>query len=143
MKIGGSYEPDHVLLRHWHRLVPDTKAAQSALNKQMKTMAEKTIENALALKEDLESKGIRSPVFAKICKVIVHRAKRLLPSTPLTKDINNFISPGMSPALRARDEQTYHPHLQNRIEDTLRYFEVEIERGLIPDAVLERLLIPG
>jgi serine/threonine-protein kinase HipA len=82
MKIGGSYEPDHLLLRHWHRLVPDTKAAQSALNKQMKTMAEKTIENALALKEDLESKGIRSPAFAKICKVIGHRAKRLLLSAP-------------------------------------------------------------
>jgi hypothetical protein len=37
-------------------------------------------------------------------------------------------------ALRAREEQMYHDHLQNRIEDTLRHLEVEIERGMIPEA---------
>jgi serine/threonine-protein kinase HipA len=78
MKIGGKYEPDDVFLRHWHRLIPDTKAAQSAMNKQLKTITESTIENALVLKETLEAKGLRSPVFADICQVIEDRAKGVI-----------------------------------------------------------------
>jgi len=78
MKIGGKYEPGDVFLRHWHRLVPETKTAQTAMNKRLKTMAESTIENALVLKETLEAKGLRSPVFADICKVIEDRAKDVI-----------------------------------------------------------------
>ncbi len=48
------------------------------MNKQLKTIAESTIENALVLKETLEHKGLRSPVFADICKVIEDRAGRVL-----------------------------------------------------------------
>lgn len=42
------------------------------MNKQLKTIAESTIENALVL-ETLEAKGLHSPVFADICKVIEKR----------------------------------------------------------------------
>jgi len=77
MKIGGKYEPNDVFLRHWHRLVPETKAAQSAMNKQLKAIAASTIENALVLKKTLEDQGLRSPVFANICKVIEDRAGRI------------------------------------------------------------------
>lgn len=78
MKIGGKYKPDDVFLRHWHRLVPETKAAQSAMNKQLKAMAISTIENALVLKETLEGQGLRSPVFSDICRIIDTRTKEMI-----------------------------------------------------------------
>lgn len=48
------------------------------MNKQLKTISECIIENALVLKEMLEGKGLRSPVFADIYKVIKMRAKRMI-----------------------------------------------------------------
>jgi serine/threonine-protein kinase HipA len=77
MKVGGKYQPDDVLLGHWHRLVPETKASQSALNKQLKAMAISTVENALLLKETLEAQGLSSPVFEKICALIRVNAERI------------------------------------------------------------------
>ncbi len=77
MKIGGKYKPRDIYLRHFHKLVPDTKAAQSALNKQIKTMAEKVRKNAAQLKADLERDGLLSSVFDEIIAVINERAKRI------------------------------------------------------------------
>ena len=77
MKIGGKYKPGDVCLRHWHRLVPDTKAAQSALNKQLKSMTEKIQENVILLKEQLKSDGIVSSVFDDIGILINRRVRRI------------------------------------------------------------------
>ena len=44
----------------------------------LQTITESTIENALVLKETLEAKGLRSPVFADICQVIEDRAKGVI-----------------------------------------------------------------
>lgn len=77
MKIGGKYDPDMIFLRHWHRLVPETKAAQSALNKRLNIMATDTQNKAYALKTELEALGIISSVFAEICAVITKRATRI------------------------------------------------------------------
>lgn len=77
MKIGGEYRPANVFLRHWHRLVPKTKAAQSAINKQLQAMATNTIEKSFALKKTLETQGLSSPVFAEICAIIEERAKNI------------------------------------------------------------------
>lgn len=78
MKIGSKYKPNEVMLRHWHGLVPDTKASKAALNKQLKTLAEKTLEESMALKESLENQGIYSPVFTHICKIIETRSRQIL-----------------------------------------------------------------
>jgi serine/threonine-protein kinase HipA len=78
MKIGGKYKPKDVYLRHFHRLVPDTKAAQSAMNRQIKTMTEKMMDAAPSLKTSLIKKGLASDVFDEIIAIIEERAKRLI-----------------------------------------------------------------
>lgn len=78
MKIGGKYKPKDVYLRHFHRLVPDTKAAQSAMNRQIKTMTEKMMDAAPSLKTSLIKDGLASDVFDEIITTIEERAKRLI-----------------------------------------------------------------
>ena len=78
MKIGGKYKPKDVFLRHFHRLVPDTKAAQSAMNRQIKTKTEKMMEAAPSLKASLIRDGLASDVFDEIIAIIEERAKRLI-----------------------------------------------------------------
>lgn len=77
MKIGGKYKPKDVYLRHFHRLVPDTKAAQSAMNRQIKTMTEKMMEAAPSLKTSLIAEGLESDLFDEIITIIEERAKHL------------------------------------------------------------------
>ena len=77
MKIGGKYEPKDVCPRHFHRLVPDTRAAQSAMNRQIKTMAEKMMEVAPSLATSLIKDGLASDVFDDIIAIIDERAKGL------------------------------------------------------------------
>ena len=77
MKIGGKYKPKDVYLRHFHRLVPDTKAAQSAMNRQIKTMIDKMMAAAPSLKTSLIADGLASDVFDNIIAIIEERAKRL------------------------------------------------------------------
>jgi serine/threonine-protein kinase HipA len=77
MKIGGKYQLDDILLRHWHQLVPETKASQSALNKQLRAMAINTVENAFILKKTLEAQSLFSPVFEKICMIVRVNAEKI------------------------------------------------------------------
>ena len=78
MKIGGKYKPRDAYLRHFHRLVPDTKVAQSAMNRQIKTMVEKMMDAAPTLKVSLVKDGVVSDVFDEIITVIEQRAQRLI-----------------------------------------------------------------
>ena len=77
MKIGGKYEPKYVYPRHFHRLVPDTRAAQSTMNRQIKTMAEKMMAAAPRLATSLIKDGLASDVFDDIIAIIDERAKGL------------------------------------------------------------------
>ena len=77
MKIGGKYNPDHVYLRHWYQLIPDTKVAQTALKKQLASLATRTIDGAATVKKMLEADGLRSSVFADVCALIEERAAKL------------------------------------------------------------------
>ncbi len=77
MKIGGKYKPKDVYLRHFHRLVADTKAAQSAMNRQIKTMISKIMDAAPRLQAKLEADGLASDAFDEIITIIEERTKRL------------------------------------------------------------------
>ncbi len=76
MKIGGKYKPGNVYLRHFHRLVADTKAAQSAMNGQIKMMIDKMMAAAPSLKADLTKDGLVSDVFDDIIAIIEKRSNR-------------------------------------------------------------------
>jgi serine/threonine-protein kinase HipA len=78
MKIGSKYKPSEVFLRHWQSVVPNTKAAQAALGRQLKAMTQKTVAEAHALKRSLQEQSISSPIFEQICNVIEARGVRIL-----------------------------------------------------------------
>lgn len=77
MKIGGKYKPKDVYQRHFYRLMPNTKAAQSAINRQSKTITEKMMEAAPSLKTSLIKNGLASGVYDDIITIIEERAKAL------------------------------------------------------------------
>lgn len=77
MKIGGKYNPNDVYLRHFHRMVADTKTAQSAMNRQIKRMSGKIVDSAIILKTELQDEGLNSDIFADIIKIIKVRSQRL------------------------------------------------------------------
>lgn len=77
MKIGGQYKPEDVYLRHFHKLGADTKAAQSVMKRQIKTMTKKMLEAAPRLKTSLAEERLVSDVFDDIIAVIKDRAQRL------------------------------------------------------------------
>ncbi len=78
MKIGGQYDPDMVVLRYWHTIVPDTAAAKKALNKELMKLARSCQIQALQLKADFTKQGITSPIFDMICAVIQKRCQSIL-----------------------------------------------------------------
>lgn len=77
MKIGGKYKPNSIFLRHWHRIVPDTKAAKANLEKQLRGLAERTLEHALLLKETFRQDGLNSSVVDNICILIEARTRKI------------------------------------------------------------------
>lgn len=77
MKIGSKYKPRDIYLRHFHRMVADTKAAQSAMDKQIQAMTGKIIDAAITLKTELQDKGLTSDIFEDIIEVIKERSQRL------------------------------------------------------------------
>ncbi len=77
MKIGGKYKPRDIYLRHFHRMVADTKAAQSAINRQVQTMSGKIIDAAITLKTELQDEGLSSDIFEEIIEIIKERSQRL------------------------------------------------------------------
>ena len=77
MKIGEKYKPDDVFLRHWKRLIPDTKAAHKNLGNQLVKMADNCVENSENLRSKFEAQGVKSEIFADIIAVIKRRAKHI------------------------------------------------------------------
>ena len=77
MKIGGKYKPHDIYQRHFHRMVADTKTAQSAINKQIQAMSGKIIDAAITLKTELQEEGLTSDIFEDIIKIIKERSQRL------------------------------------------------------------------
>lgn len=77
MKIGGQYKPRDIYLRHFHRIVADTKAAQSAINRQIQAMSGKIVDVATTLKTELQDEGLTSDIFEDIIEVIKERSQRL------------------------------------------------------------------
>ena len=74
MKIGGKYEPNAVLLRHWYRLVPDVAAAKRDLRQRLLAMARDCVQQAKILTEQCHREGLSNGVFARICNTIAARA---------------------------------------------------------------------
>ncbi len=77
MKIGKKYKPDDVFLRHWNRLVPDTKAAHKNLGNQLEKMADNCVIKSEELRLKFESQGVKSEIFDGIITVIKSRANHI------------------------------------------------------------------
>jgi serine/threonine-protein kinase HipA len=77
MKIGGEYKPRNIYRHNFFRLVPETKAAQTSINKQITVMTDKIYDAAVTLKSDLEQEGLCSEIFETILGVIKVRVQKL------------------------------------------------------------------
>lgn len=77
MKIGKTYDPEHVFLRHWHCLVPDTTIAKKNLEKDLIKMSNNCLQKASKLTSTLANEGIISTIFDGICTVIKNRANNI------------------------------------------------------------------
>jgi hypothetical protein len=77
MKIGKKYKPDDVFIRHWNRLVPDTKAAHRNLGNQLTKMADNCVVNSEELLLKFESQGVKSEIFGDIIAVIKQRVNHI------------------------------------------------------------------
>lgn len=74
MKIGGRNVPDTNQLKHWTTLVPNTKAAQRILIRDLARMSERIVSEADGLVAELAEEGIKHPILDAIRKVISTRA---------------------------------------------------------------------
>lgn len=77
MKIGGTYDPNYVFLRYWHRLVSDTAAAKKNLEKDLMQMSNHCLQKSSELKLKLADEGITSTIFDDICTIIKNRANHI------------------------------------------------------------------
>ncbi|WP_273721605.1 MULTISPECIES: type II toxin-antitoxin system HipA family toxin [unclassified Bartonella] len=77
MKIGGKYMPEKTYLRHFYKMVADTKAAQLSLEKQIKRMIGAINDEAIKLKKELERQNLNSEVFSAIIDIIQKRSQQL------------------------------------------------------------------
>lgn len=81
MSIGDRSRPDTIQLQHWYSLVPDTRAAQRVLVKDLADMAERTRVAAPALIAEMDAHGIDHPILKTIRGIIDTRASHLLKIT--------------------------------------------------------------
>ena len=81
MNIGGEHDPEAVRLHHWLQLVADTKAAGTALTRQLSILATRTSDMTTLVKEELAAEGAASAVIKNICRLIEQRASRILAET--------------------------------------------------------------
>jgi len=78
MKIGGRSIADTIQLTHWLSLVPETRAAQRLVQKELHELATAIRINADALLEELEYQGITHPILKKLRAIIEIRAMHVL-----------------------------------------------------------------
>ncbi|NQY80278.1 MAG: type II toxin-antitoxin system HipA family toxin [Candidatus Caenarcaniphilales bacterium] len=77
MAIGGQNKLDYIGMRHFERIVPDTKVARSLIKKQVLNMAKDLVAKAEALRDSLKAEEIVSPVFEQIIQVIEKQRAQL------------------------------------------------------------------
>jgi len=77
MKVGGRNLPDTIHLKHWLTILPDTKASQKLVTKELTLLAQKTQAAARKLHSEAEQLGFMHPVLNDVLKVIESRAARI------------------------------------------------------------------
>ena len=78
MRIGGRNLPETVQRKHWLSLVPDTKAAQQLLIKELSSLAINIIPAMEQLLSESTELGIEHPVLKQIAGIIRSRSRMIL-----------------------------------------------------------------
>lgn len=78
MKIGGYYEFDDVLPRHWERFAKDAGLAAPQVRRRVLEMAERLPATAAALRDDFKGRGLDRPVVGRIIATIETRCSLTL-----------------------------------------------------------------
>ncbi len=83
MQVGGRAIADTIQLKHWLTLVPDTRAAQRVLVKDLQEMAESVVTHADDLLAELYDEGLDHAILSHVREIIGTRAKLI---ERITKD---------------------------------------------------------
>lgn len=78
MKIGGRNLPDTIKMQHWHAILPPTKASQRLLNKELKTLATRVVDEAQTLLKQADELGCQHAILKDIVKIIKTRSSMVL-----------------------------------------------------------------
>jgi len=78
MSVGERNVPDTIRLKHWLTLVPETKASQQLLIKELGSLATTTLAHAEALHSESKNLAFNHPILRTVIKVIRRRSKQIL-----------------------------------------------------------------
>jgi len=78
MRVGGRNVPDTIRLKHWLTLVPNTRASQQLLAKELKHLSNIVVNEAEWLLRDSAHLGFDHPVLRSIVKVVKARSTQIL-----------------------------------------------------------------
>lgn len=78
MQIGGRGIADTIHWQHWATLVPETKAAQRQLKKDLQELSASVLAHSSELLEQMDAEGINHPILKRVQDIIGKRAKHLL-----------------------------------------------------------------
>lgn len=81
MKIGGKYEFDAVLPRHWEKFARDVGLAPSMVRQRLGKLADAMVPALAAERKHLEAEGIDSPIIEPMSEMIAARARSISAAT--------------------------------------------------------------
>lgn len=74
MKVGGRNLPDTIHLQHWLSILPETRASEKLLTKELTQLAQRCVHEAEILYKDASHLGLMHPVLSDVVKIIKRRA---------------------------------------------------------------------
>ncbi len=78
MKVGGRNLPDTIKLQHWHQILPETKASQRLLSKELKNLATRIVDEAEILFKHADELGCQHAILKDIVKIIKTRSAMVI-----------------------------------------------------------------
>lgn len=74
MKLGGRNLPDTIKLQHWYAMLPDTKASQRLLKKELMSLSTRIVDEAQRLYSEADDLGFKHAILKDILKIIKTRS---------------------------------------------------------------------
>lgn len=78
MSVGGRNIPDTIRLKHWLTLMPEARASQRLLIKELTALAESIVQEATTLQSEADALGFGHPILRNVVQTIQTRSHQIL-----------------------------------------------------------------